>query len=341
MEQTVVQQPQVTTGPGYSLTYSLYLHSLSWVLRKVVTLNTGSGALFDKTLTVTTPGLGEGHVRVSVCLPKGFDDSRTRMPLLLVAEGGGFILGQPSDGEHIDRRLSDRTGAVVVSVDYAKSPRYPYPHALLQLHEVLCWACGRGAAETLGVAIDPSRVAIMGNSAGGNLTAALTLLLSFTSGPCAGFRKALPNNFRQSAQVFIYPSTSCGRPYRDRFTDSEPEVQAESLPVWVAGMMEAAYLPPYIDKEQIFISPLETPVGLLGSLRPPPTLCLTAGKDCLKFEAQAYTKKLREAGVEVTEHEYPGVVHGFSHHKGKYFEEVEDCWRRVEEFLLTQFSRSR
>jgi hypothetical protein len=72
----------------------------------------GTGALFDKVLEVPTPGLGEGHVRISVCLPRCCDDyedgNATLMPFILVAEGGGFVLGQPNDGEHIDRELSKK-----------------------------------------------------------------------------------------------------------------------------------------------------------------------------------------------------------------------------------------
>lgn len=113
MLQSSVQPPQVqSTGPGYGLGYTCYLHSMSWVLRKGVAAFTGTGALFDKTLAVPTPGLGEGHVRISVCLPESANlypkSVCGPLPLILVAEGGGFVLGQPTDGEHIDRMLSDK-----------------------------------------------------------------------------------------------------------------------------------------------------------------------------------------------------------------------------------------
>ena len=227
---------------------------------------------------------------------------------------------------------------VVISVDYAKAPRYPYPHALLQLYEVLRWALTPKAKESLGVAVDPSRVSMMGNSAGGNLAASLTLLLSFTSGPCARFRDGLPAIFRQSGQVLLYPSMACNKPYQSRYDASDPETQAASLPVWAATLMEASYLPPYIDKYQVFIAPVDASVDLLWSLDLPPTLCITAGKDCLKIEAGEYTGKLKQAGVNVAEHEYPQAVHGFSHYKNEYALEVEDCWERVSKFLETQLN---
>lgn len=112
MDQKSVQAPKgVSVGPSYGLAYTCYIHTMSWVLRKGLATMTGNGALFDKQLTVPTPGLGEGHVRISVCLPRSKDPAneqqRAPMPVILVAEGGGFVLGQPSDGEDIDRMLSD------------------------------------------------------------------------------------------------------------------------------------------------------------------------------------------------------------------------------------------
>lgn len=127
----------------------------------------------------------------------------------------------------------------------------------------------------------------MRNSAGGNLTAALTMLVSFTSGPCTTFRNRLPGSFRLAAQVLLYPSVACNRPYIDRYNSSDDAVRAASLPVSVASLMEDAYLPPYIDKNQIFVAPIDAEDDLIHSLELPPTLCLTAGKDCLKHEAEA------------------------------------------------------
>lgn len=109
MDQTDITKPSVQNGPGYSFAYSSYIHTTAWVLRKLVALMTGDGTLFDETFTVETPGLGEGKVSCSVCIPKNTDSMKdVAMPLLIVLEGGGFVLGQPSDGERFDRMLSDR-----------------------------------------------------------------------------------------------------------------------------------------------------------------------------------------------------------------------------------------
>jgi acetyl esterase/lipase len=80
-------------------------------------------------------------------------------------------------------------------------------------------------------------------------------------------------------------------------------------------MMEDSYLPPYIEKEQIFVAPLVADVKLLRELKIPKTLVITAGKDCLKDEAAAYAVKLKEAGHKVNFTEYPESIHGFTHYE--------------------------
>ncbi|KAF2742825.1 Alpha/beta hydrolase fold-3 [Sporormia fimetaria CBS 119925] len=233
--------------------------------------------------------------------------------------------------------------AAVVSVDYAKSPEYPFPHALLQAYTVLQWCLSSSGTTQLGVAIDRRRVAVMGNSAGGNLTASLTLLNAFTKGPCKQFRDGLPKDFRQVAQVLLYPSVACNQLYRVRMANASPQAQAKSLPVWMAEMMEACYLPPGIEKDQIFIAPLLASSSLLKELQPkvPPVSCHVAGLDCLQDEAVQYCRHLEMAGVQVELKEYPEANHGFSHYKedNKEFckQDVEECWESVLGFLERAF----
>ena len=182
----------------------------------------------------------------------------------------------------------------------------------------------------------------MGNSAGGNLTAALSLLVSFTSGPCAAFRKGLGPVFQQVSQILLYPSLELHHSYATRFKRASPDVQAKSLPVWVATMMESSYLPPYIDKEQIFIAPLVAEVELLRELKIPKMLVITAGKDCLKDEAAAYAEKLKKAGHKVDFTEYPESIHGFTHYKEgskEYRRDDAECsWEQVCQALHEAFS---
>lgn len=232
---------------------------------------------------------------------------------------------------------------MVLSVDYAKSPRYEYPHALLQIWTLLKWTLSK-EARAAGLFADESRVAVLGNSAGGNLAASLTLLLSFTSGPCANFRDALGPRFKQTLQVLIYASVQLQSSYRQRWEQGEAKVREKSLPIWIAEMMESSYLPPSVDKNQIFVSPLTAELELLKQLRLPSALFINAGLDCLKYESKAYADKLQQAGVTVVLREYPGAIHGFTHYKegNKEYrkEDVEGSWREICEALKAAFNIS-
>ncbi|EAU29273.1 predicted protein [Aspergillus terreus NIH2624] len=359
MSPSEIPQPLITSGRGYGWLYALYLHIGAGILRTVVWLMTSTGKDFDRVVTIQTPGLGPGKVRCALSFPASPDPSDQpsenlgRFPLVIVLEGGGFVLGQPEDGERNDRLVATkeeetspdktliRTRSVVLSVDYAKSPRYPFPHALLQIYEVVRWATSSEGQAVMGVSIDPSRVAFMGNSAGGNLTASLSLLLSFRSGPCARFSEALPPTFRQLLQILLYPSVECHHSYQTRYQRCTMDVQAKSLPIAVAELMEASYLPPSVAKEQIFVAPLLANPALLNQLQVPAALILTAGMDCLKDEAELYARNLEMAGVCVKIKQYPFAIHGFSHytegHKGFRAVDVADCWKEVCDALNNVF----
>lgn len=108
MKQTEVPPPEISTGSGYPLYYSIYLHGTAYLLRKATAWYTGTGELFTKYGFVDTPGLGEGRVKFAWCLPEGHDQNMASLPLVLDIEGGGFVLGQPSDGERHNRFLCDK-----------------------------------------------------------------------------------------------------------------------------------------------------------------------------------------------------------------------------------------
>lgn len=101
--------------------------------------------------------------------------------------------------------------------------------------------------------------------------------------------------------------------------------------------MEASYLPPHVDTDQVFIAPLDANVELLRTLHQPPAICITAGKDCFKYEADKYMARLEEAGFEVIRYECPDAIHGFNRHKKDYEDERVKCWTWVTEFLQGRF----
>lgn len=109
MKQTEVGPPVIGLGSHGSLLWSPRKHIGASILRNLVWLLTGDGKDFDGSVYVDTPGLGEGRVRCRVCRPQQSpgEEGDKRVPLLMVLQGGGFILGQPEDGQKQDRQLSD------------------------------------------------------------------------------------------------------------------------------------------------------------------------------------------------------------------------------------------
>ncbi|SCV41356.1 uncharacterized protein FFFS_06344 [Fusarium fujikuroi] len=340
-EQSRVSIPTVTDGQEWPFPYRIYLNCVTWTLRKLVSFLTGPNEGHNREVKISTPGLGAGYVICNVWLPKPTDDIQSKYPLVLVLEGGGFVLGHPKDGRLNNRQIVDQTGAIVMSVDYAKAPRYPYPHALLQAYEALRWALTSSAA-CEGIHVDPSRVAIGGNSAGGNLTAALSLLLSFRSGPCSIFRERLPLDFKQVLHFMLYPSLELCLPYDLRLSRSTCDAQKYSLPAWMARAMEQSYLPPRVCKDDIFVSPVAAGLDLLRELDIPPAVMFTGSLDCLKEEGFCYAQNLTNCGKEVTFHEFKGVTHGFSvkPQDGSMEAQVmyEECWSRICHSLRESFS---
>ncbi|PNP78656.1 hypothetical protein FNYG_08002 [Fusarium nygamai] len=340
-EQSRVRLPTVKDGDEWPFLFRIYLNCITWTLRKLVSFSTGPNEGHDLEVKVSTPGLGAGHVFCNVWLPQSTGETQAKHPLVLVLEGGGFVLGHPKDGRLNNRRIVDQTGAIVISVNYAKAPRYPYPHAFLQVYEALRWALTSSAARE-GIYVDPSRVAIGGNSAGGNLTAALSLLLSFRSGPCSIFRNDLPLDFKQVLHFMLYPSLELRLPYDLRLARSTSDAQKHSLPSWIARAMEQSYLPPRVFKDDIFVSPVAASVELLRELDVPPALLFTGSLDCLKEEGFCYAQNLTKSGKEVSFHEFGGGTHGFSvkPKEGGSDAQIiyEECWDRICRSLQEAFS---
>jgi hypothetical protein len=110
MDQTAIRAPKITAGTRYSFIYAVYLHATAAALRTLVSYVNSHHKGFDKDLEIPTPSLGYGRVKVSMCLPAGYNDTAKEenpLPLVLVLEGGGFVLGQPKDGRKNDRLIAE------------------------------------------------------------------------------------------------------------------------------------------------------------------------------------------------------------------------------------------
>lgn len=208
-------------------------------------------------------------------------------PALVYFHGGGWVIGSIDTHDATCRALAAGAGCTVVSVDYRLAPEAPYPAAADDCYAALEWV----AAEAASLGIDPARIALGGDSAGGNLTAVVSQMARDRSGPSVCF------------QLLIYPVTDAdfGRAsYDENATGYLLETDAMK---WFWGH----YVPDEARRSEPYASPLRAP-DLAGL---PPALVITAEFDPLRDEGEAYAAALEKAGVDTTLTRYDGMIHGF------------------------------
>jgi acetyl esterase len=235
---------------------------------------------------LTVPGGPTGEVPVRIVRPAGAEGT---LPVILYIHGAGWVFGSPHTHDRLIRDLAAGARAAVVFPDYARSPEAKYPIALEQ-----CWAVARWVTESgADHGLDPARLAVAGDSVGGNMTAALTLLAKRRGG------------VRFAAQVLFYPVTDAtfDTPSYEQFATGYFLSRDAMRWFWDQYTTDPA------DREQITASPLRaTPDDLAGL---PPALVVTGEADVLRDEGEAYADKLRAAGVPVTAVRYAGIIHDF------------------------------
>jgi acetyl esterase/lipase len=234
----------------------------------------------------TIPGGPSGEVSITIVRPVGTTGS---LPAVLYTHGGGWILGGFATHERLVRDLAQQTGAAFVFVNYTPSPEAHYPVAIEQAYAALQWVAEHGAE----FGIDGSRLAVAGESVGGNMTAAVTLLAKERGGPAIRY------------QALLYPVTNAA-------FDTDTYNQFADGP-WLTRKAMAwfwdAYAPDPAVRAEPTASPLQATLEQLRGL--PPALVITDEADVLRDEGEAYGRKLRQAGVDVTAVRYEGVFHDF------------------------------
>ena len=234
----------------------------------------------------SVPGGPSGEVSVRIIRPKG--TTRT-LPVIVYMHGAGWVFGNNATHDRLIRELADGAGAALVFPNYGLSPEVHYPHALEEGYAVLRWIVDHGAEKNL----DGSRIAIAGDSVGGNMSAALALIAKERSGP------------ELAAQALFYPVTDAS------FDTDSYEQFAEGYFLRRDGMQWFwdQYAPDEDQRDEVTASPLRATTDQLAGL--PPALVITAEADVLRDEGEAYGRKLREAGVDVSATRYEGVIHDF------------------------------
>lgn len=247
----------------------------------------GDVALAPATIEERTIPVGpSGQVSITIVRPVG---ATAPLPVVIYIHGGGWILGNFGTHERLVRDLAARTGAAFVFVNYAPSPEARYPVAIEEAHAAATWVSVHGSE----IGVDATRMAIAGDSVGGNMTAAVTLLAKQRGGPI----------FR--LQALFYPVTNAA-------FDTASYAEFADGPWLTRKAMQwfwDAYAPDDAQRAEPTASPLRASLDQLAGL--PPALLITDEADVLRDEGEAYGRKLRQAGVDVNALRVEGVFHDF------------------------------
>ncbi|MBF2052459.1 MAG: alpha/beta hydrolase [Candidatus Sericytochromatia bacterium] len=209
------------------------------------------------------------------------------LPVVLYFHGGGMAIGSIHSHDTLCARLCVGSEMAVLSVDYRLAPEHPFPAALEDVQAVYSWLLEQGAAHRL----DPARIALAGDSAGGNLVAALLHLLIYQDQP-------LPR-----AQVLLYPWTDMRMDYPSMHSMAQAPVLTREAVLW----FRTYYVSPDVDVQDPRVSPVHSPTHP----RQPPAYVITCGHDPLRDMGNVYATHLADAGVAVIREEYGSMIHAF------------------------------
>jgi acetyl esterase len=227
-----------------------------------------------------------GQVSVRIVRPKG---DISALPALMYFHGGGWILGDCYTHDRLVREIANDANAAVVFVDYVRAPEARYPVAIEQAYAATKYVTEH--AKDLNV--DVSRLAVAGDSVGGNMATVVAMLAKCRRGPNIGF------------QIMFYPVTDAnfGTASYGMFADG-PWLTRDAMK-WFWN----AYLPDAAGRKESTASPLQASLEQLKGL--PPALIITDENDVLRDEGEEYAEKLAIAGVNVTVARYLGTIHDF------------------------------
>ncbi|MFF5408612.1 alpha/beta hydrolase [Streptomyces misionensis] len=235
---------------------------------------------------VTIPGGPTGAVNVRIVKPAG---TTADLPVILYIHGAGWVFGDAHTHDRLVRDLAIGAGAAVVFIEYDRSPEAGYPVAVEQSYTAAQWVAQDGAAKGL----QGSRLAVAGDSVGGNMAIALTLLA------------AERGDLRFAKLVTFYPVTNAAFDTASYAEFAEGYFLARDGMKWFWDQ----YTTNEAERALPTVSPLRAPLDMLSGL--PETLIITAEADVLRDEGEAFAARLRKAGVKATNARFGGTVHDF------------------------------
>ncbi len=210
------------------------------------------------------------------------------LPVILYYHGGGWVVGSINSHDNICRKLANRASAIVISVGYRLAPENKFPAAVEDAYAALKWA----HAEARSFGGLPDRIAVAGDSAGGNLAIVTCLVSRDRGGPKISF------------QALAYPATDASN------LDTE-SYRLNGNGNYLTKPVIAQVIPLYVNNNDEVRNPYVSPLLAVDFSGLPPALVITAEFDPLRSEGEAYTAKLTESGVPCNLHRYAGMIHGF------------------------------
>ncbi|CAM3683215.1 alpha/beta hydrolase [Elizabethkingia occulta] len=225
-------------------------------------------------------------VNIHITKPK---NSKPGAPVFIFIHGGGWVLGDYPTHRRLVRDLVIESGAVAVFPDYTPSPEAQYPVAINQIYAATQWVAEHGDE----IGVDGKNLAVVGNSVGGNMTAVISLMAKNNNGP------------HIKLQALLWPVTDSNFETDSYNEFAEGRFLTKNMMKWFWDN----YLPDTEKRKEIYASPLQATLEELQGL--PQALVQTAENDVLRDEAEAYARKLNEAGVPVTLARYAGLIHDY------------------------------
>jgi len=229
------------------------------------------------------PGPDGNSIPVRIYTPTG----NGPFPVLLYFHGGGWVICNLDTHDVPCRSLTNAAGCVVVSVDYRLAPEAKFPAAAEDCYAATAWVAANAASLNL----DPARIAVGGDSAGGNLAAVVSLMAKERGGPPLVY------------QLLVYPVT-------DHYKAGKPSYQENAEGYFLTKDLMAWFWEHYLKSEDEAKHPYAAPLQASDLSGLPPALVITAEFDPLRDEGEAYAARLKEAGVSVTLTRYAGMIHG-------------------------------
>ncbi|GIF95618.1 alpha/beta hydrolase [Catellatospora citrea] len=225
----------------------------------------------------------DGPLPIRIYRPVSGDE----LPVLVYFFGGGWTLGTIDTSDAVCRSLANAVGCLVVAAGYRLAPEHKFPAAVHDCHAAVRWVAANAAA----IGADPARIAVGGDSAGGNLAAAVTLLARADGDlPLAG-------------QLLVYPNTDHRSHTASLREGTDPYLFNATSVAW--------YWANYLATPEDGLNPLASPLRADSLAGLPPALVVTAEYDPLRDQAEEYARRLGREGVPVTLTRYDGMVHGF------------------------------